>query len=366
MPSATYPARQSKGKYRVAARSVSTPMPSQVTLAEVAKHAAVSVATASRALNGKPNVSRNVRSRVLASAKELGYTTGPKVLALLVPDSENPFFLNLRLCFQNALERAGYHLVIATSDGGATREHELIEFLRRTGVSGVFYIAKGNSLPFQSNEKSPFAVVVLDRQIKAGRFDFVGVDNRGGAKLAVSHLAELGHHTVGFVAGRIGTSTALERRAGFLDGINEYGLETSAEWRWDGDFLFDSGSRAGEQFAQLPKGQRPTAVFASNDLMALGFIRSLQDNSIQVPMDVSVVGFDDIGYGTWIRPSLTTIGQPSHRIAVEAMNLMLERISEQSVNSEGPKRPPRSITLDPELIDRDSTANIRSITKREK
>lgn len=329
----------------------------RITLGDVAKNADVSLATASRVLNGKPHVRADVRERVLGAARDLGYASAPKVLALLVPDSENPFFLNLRPSFQEILEGAGYHLVIASSDGNPERELALVEHFRRTGISGAFYISEGNGSPLSSSSDVTFPIIVLDRQVKGSSHDYVGVDNRLGSYLAVAHLARLGHTKLGHIVGLQGTSTALERRAGFLDAVGEHQLETCSDWRWEGNYLYASGTRAAESFLELTPSQRPTAVFASNDLMALAFIAALHDAGVGVPSEVSVLGFDDINYAAWARPTLTTVGQPSREIALEATQLMLERISEIPKGEEVRTRQPRSVVLEPTLIERGSTAS---------
>lgn len=327
----------------------------RIKLDDIALYAAVSPATVSRVLNGKPGVRDDVRSRVLRAAQELGYVTTPKVLGLIVPDSENPFFLNLRPAFQEVMEGAGYHLVIASTDSHPERELRLVEYFRRTGVSGVFYIAEDKGSPVLSQlDEVHLPVVVLDRQVGSGRHDFVGVDNRGGATQAVSFLADLGHKNIAFLGGLQGTSTALERRAGFLDAAQELDLRREAEWTWDGDFRFESGVRAAEAFLELERSLRPTAIFAANDLMAIGLLTRLQEASIRVPDDVSIVGFDDISYAAWCYPRLTTIEQPSRRIAFEAGRFMLERIADRESTEGG--RPPHAVYLEPRLLQRNSTA----------
>ena len=333
-------------------------MPDRVTLNDVALYAAVSTATASRVLNGKPNVRDEVRDKVLAAAGELGYGVGatPKVFALLVPDSENPFFANLRPPFQEVLENTGYHVLIASSEERPERELKLIDHFHRSGVAGLFYIAGSGPKPSHHLRDSGLPIVVLDRKLPNVKFDFVGVDNPAGVNLILDHLTDLGHRSIGFVKGLTGTSGAAEREQELKAQLGERGLKLRDEWVWSGDYSFECGKLAARSFLAL--NARPTAVFACNNLSALGFTAEVQREGVRVPQDVSVIGFDDVQYSAWSLPSLSTIAQPSRRIAFEASRLMLDLTGDQHQRAmrEGGDRPPHSVQLEPRLIARESTA----------
>jgi DNA-binding LacI/PurR family transcriptional regulator len=333
-------------------------MPNRVTLRDVALYAAVSTATASRVLNGKPNVRSDVRDKVLAAAKELGYgvSVRPKFLALLVPDSENPFFANLRPPFQEVLEQTGYHVLIASSEEHPERELKLIDHFRRSGVAGLFYIAGANAKSSFHLRDSGLPIVVLDRRLTDVKFDFVGIDNPAGVNLILDHLGELGHRSIGFIRGLEGTSGATERERQLNDQLVPRDLELRPEWIWEGDFSFECGKVAAKSFLALES--RPTAVFACNDLSALGFIAAVQREGLRVPADVSVIGFDDVQYAAWAHPALSTIAQPNRRIAFEASRLMLDLTGDrhQGAMREDGDRPPHYVQLEPRLMARESTA----------
>lgn len=333
-------------------------MPDRVTLNDVALYAAVSTATVSRVLNGKPNVRDDVRDKVLEAAGELGYGVNvtPKFFALLVPDSENPVFANLRPPFQEVLEKTGYHVLIASSEEHPERELKLIDHFRRSGVAGLFYIAGANAKSNVHLRDSGLPIVVVDRKLAEARFDFVGVDNHAGVDLVIDHLTELGHRAIGFIRGLKGTSVAAEREQRVHEQLEARGVELPPEWVWDGDFSFNCGRLAAKDFLALEA--RPTAVFACNDLSALGFMAEVQREGVRVPQDVSVIGFDDVQYASWSLPSLSTIAQPSRRIAFEASRLMLDLTGDQHQHAmwEGNNRPSHSVQLEPRLLARQSTA----------
>ncbi len=326
------------------------------TIHDVAARAGVSIATVSRHLRGE-----KVRAAdaVRAAVAELGYSpnavaqslksgrTG--MIGVVVPDVTNPFFAAVAKGLGQVSRSEDFRILLADTDESAEREEEVLADLVHR-VDGIILApaTEQDQAPLHLREAGVPAVF-LDRELEGGElFDVVLVDNAGGARAAATHLAALGHTRIAMINGPADTTPGRGRREGFLAGLAEADLELPPEYDLDGGFREDSAHQLALQLLAL--AQPPTAIFTGNNLMTIGVLKALQEMRVEVPGEISVVGFDDLTLGSLLYPPLTCIDRPDVEQGALAMRLLLNRI-----RREAPDRP-RRIVLDTELIVRESTA----------
>lgn len=335
-----------------------------VTVHDVARHAGVSIATVSRALNDRSRVSVETRERVLRVARSLGYQPNDlarslagmatQTIALLLPDITNPFFPELVKGVQTLADEHGHLLLLChnADDGGKARAD--IGMLRRKKVDGILLVAGTLRTKGIAQATCGVPTVVLDRHVPGLRSDLVTVDHRAGAKLAVEYLVELGHRRIVHVTGPSGVSSSKERHAGYEDALRAVGVEPDPELVVPGDFLEDGGYAAGRSLLQ--RGIEFTAAFAANDLSAIGLLTSLTEAGLRVPADVSVVGFDGVHLTAYTAPPLTTVAQPVYDLGRRAAELLLDRLASGQAAGDVPN--PQTVVLDTTLVVRKSTGPV--------
>ena len=305
-----------------------------VTMHEVAKHAGVSPMTVSRALSGDAHVEAATRQRVEAAVKELGYS--PNVAARNLARAQslhigllynNPSAAYLNELLVGVLEQsslAGCQIVLEKC--GVRNERAAIDRLVRDGVGGVILpppLSDSNiALEAVRAAKVPFIAVATGRADAAGLS--VRIDDQEAAAAMTRHLLSLGHRDIGFIVGAANQTVSAQRQAGFEKALQEAGLSLRPEWLKQGSFTYRSGLVAAEQI--LDSSRHPTAIFASNDDMAAAAIAVAHRLHLDVPKDLTIVGFDDTPLATTIWPALTTIRQPVAAMARKAVELLLEEI----------------------------------------
>lgn len=336
-----------------------------VTVHDVARHAGVSIATVSRALNGRSRISAETRERVLEIASSLGYQPNDlarslagmatQTIALLLPDITNPFFPELVKGVQTLADERGHLLLLCHNADDGAKARADIAMLRRKKVDGILLVAgtlRGRGI---AEATSGVPTVVLDRRVPGLRSDLVTVDHRAGARLAVEHLLGLGHRRIAHVTGPSGVSSSKERLTGWEAALRAAGIEPDSGLVVRGDFLEDGGYAAGH--ALLERGVEFTAAFAANDLTAIGLMTSLTEAGLRVPADVSVVGFDGIHLAAYTAPPLTTVAQPIFDLGRRAAELLLERLIDGHTE-------PRTVVLGTKLVERGSTGPVNKRRER--
>ena len=327
---------------------------------EVASLAGVSITTVSHVINGTRPVSDGLRLRVIAAAEELDYQ--PNLLArglrcgrthtlgVIIPDSANPFFGELTRGIEDTAFKGGYNIILCNSDGDLDKELLYANVLCLKQVDGILFVAVGVSaehiLALQGQD---VPVVVVDRALPQVAVDSVLSDNDRGGWLATSHLLDLGHRRIGCVAGPGDLAPSAARLSGFRQALAEAHISLEEAPVVRGDFRYQGGHRAAHQL--LATDSSLTAIFACNDLMAIGAISAAEETGRHVPADLSVVGFDDVSPAAFANPALTTVAQPIHEMGVVAAGMLLGRLHD-------PDMPPRRRVLDTELIVRRSTAPV--------
>ena len=342
---------------------------SQIKMTTVALKAGVSTATVSRVINNSGYVSDETRRKVLEATKDMNYVkTHRNLIGLIVPDTPNPFFSQLGFMFERALERERprKHLLTLCSEGRADREMELIEWSKHIGVEGLIYVSSGKSSEtlLRLAASMPIPTVAFDRRVFPGKLDYVAVNSKQGTLAAVDHLVAHGHERIAYLKGKKDTETAKERFGSFVEAMNRNGLKINHDWIYEGNYMFAAGRTCAEELIQLPETDRPTALLAANDVMAIAAMQRLQQAGWILPKMLSVVGFDDIEWSKWCFPALTTISQPIPKLVEAALALLSKRIKELS--NGGGRSSPSHIEIEPNLVPRDSVAKPMDHTKTPK
>jgi LacI family transcriptional regulator len=335
------------------------------TLAEVARLAKVSVASASRALNGIKTQPETLE-QVLAAAARVGYVPNASArslrskrtgqLAFSIPDVANPVYTSMVRAIQTVAREHSYRLVLHSTGADAAEELAILRDLRRRFVDGLILVPL-NVTPEHVEEltRASAPVVVIGRIPRQVAVDAVEVDSRRGAALAVRHLHAHGRRRIGFVNGPVKTTPGHSRRLGYLDALRATGLERDdALVETAEDFTLSAGYDA---TLRLLGRTRPDALLCANDLLALGAIAALRSAGNEVPEDVAVVGMDNSDLGSIAWPALTSVDLGSGERARRAAALLLERIAQ-------PSRAPEWIRVEPKLVVRASSARPRKGRRR--
>jgi len=333
----------------------------RVVMRDVAEAAGVSITTVSHVVNGTRGVSDELRVRVLKVAQELGYRPNvlarglrkgqSKTLGLIIPDSSNAFFGEVARGLERKSYSLGFSVMLCNTDGEPSREVVYIEMLMSKQVDGVALVSAGDNIKTVSvlrALKIPF--VVVDRHVSGEEMDEVLVDNLQGGKLATEYLLSLGHTRIGCVSGPSILTPTVDRVRGYQQSLEAAGIEADETLIVKGDFQCGGGYRGTQFLLSLP--EPPSAVFVCNDLMAIGAISAACAAGLQVPRDLSIVGFDDIALASFINPALTTVAQPKEDIGSVAADLLVQRILNRDI-------PPRKYVLPTELVVRGSCAQRR-------
>ena len=307
-----------------------------ITIKDVAQAANVSIATVSRILNGKDGVSLALTERVQTIVKKMKYQPNDvaralkiresRSIGLIIPDIENPFFPALVRGVEDMAQQHNYAVILCNTDGRAEKEQKYIELLLSKRVDGMVFT---ESLENKKNTtllvSSGIPVVLLDRRVEGMHLNAVVTDNRLGAFMATEHLIQIGKKRIAFFNGSLKLSSGFERSSGYQDALTQYKLHYNQELVVNGAFTYESGYEAADNLVR--SGQKFDAIFASNDMIAIGAIECLRKHNIQVPHDVGVVGFDDIRMAAWYKPALTTIRQPVYDMGRYAVHMLVEQIA---------------------------------------
>lgn len=331
---------------------------SSATIDDVAALASVSIKTVSRVLNGERHVRPAMREKVLSAVEALNYKPNFAARALagarayllgLCYDNPSPGYVaGIQVGAMNGCREAGYHLVVEQIDSGAADAKDQVEqLLSAVRIDGLILSPPvcdcAEVLEALEQRRMPYV-----RIAPAGDFErglYVHMDDRLAAYEMTVHLQRLGHRRIAFIKGHAQHAASPLRLQGFLEAMHEAGLEVFPEWVQSGNFSFRSGAGAAERLLHLDP--RPTAIFASNDDMALGVMAVANRMQLNVPRQLSVAGFDDSPIAQVVWPQLTTVRQPVEAMAEQAATMLINRLRDSSQ--------PGSCLLDFQVVEREST-----------
>lgn len=327
-----------------------------VTISEVAKEANVSRATVSHVINNTRFVSEETRQRVEQAINELGYR--PNILArslrlgetltlgLILPDSSNTFFAEIGRSIEIAAFESGYSVILCNSGEDPDKESLYIDVLTKKQVDGIILVPTCiHCDAIRSLKKLQVPIVLMDRELTDLVLDTVLVDNRMGGLIATRYLISLGHQRIACIAGPSSTNPSAQRLQGYKQALEEARIPFDESLVRIGDFSALSGWSLGNGLLSIT--EPPTAIFACNDMMAIGLLRATHEKGIRVPDDLSLIGFDDIEPVSFTIPPLTTIAQPKIEISEKAIKFLIQRIN-------NPQRDPQYEILPVSLVVRDS------------
>lgn len=327
------------------------------TIKDVALHARVSVTTVSHVVNETRFVSADARQRVNQAIEMLRYV--PSALArslknnrthtvgMMIPNCSNPFFAELIRGIEDTCFAADYNVILCNSDDDPLKQRKYIRVLMEKQVDGLIVFSSGcDSELSKALRETGMPQILLDREVEHVTADLVEVDHEAGACLATQHLIELGHRRIACISGPSDLAPVRQRVMGYRRALLQAGIAHNQEWEVDGGFTSEMGYVAMEKL--LAQEHSPTAVFANNDLMAIGAIGAVTAHGLNVPRDISVVGFDDIALAAYSNPPLTTVMQPKHQLGAMAATFLMDRIMKPDI-------PLRREVLQPTLCIRKST-----------
>ena len=327
---------------------------------EVAERADVSVTTVSHVVNDTRPVSQALQERVLFAMDELDYRPNrlarslrrgeTHTIGVIVPDSANPFFAEVARGVEDASFEERYNVILCNSDGDLEKELLYTNVLTAKQVDGILFVAAGVSTEhIRALQEDRVPLVVVDRTIPDVSVDEVLTDNIHGGEMVTRHLIGLRHRRIGCITGPSDVTPSADRVAGYQKALRDADIPIDESIILRGDFQYSSGHQVAHEL--LGMDDPPTAVFACNDLMAVGVISAARELGLRVPEDLSVAGFDDVPLASFTNPPLTTIAQPKYEMGALATRLLLERMQDHD-NS------PRHELLSTRLVIRQSTAPV--------
>ena len=327
---------------------------------DVAQRAGVSISTASRALNNKPDVNKDVRLRVLTVASELNYTANvharvlggarSRTLGLIIASTSAPFLNTVVSGILDTVATNGYSIIVHNTDEDPQRELQAYQQLQAERVVGVLVTSvQSGSAPLRRLQQEGTPFVLVNRKLDDLDTDYALGDLQDGMRQIVAHLVQLGHRRIAFFGGRMDRFPVCERWIGYRQGLKEHGIPYDPALVPDWDEKMDS--IGGLVMGLMQRPQPPTAIFTYNDWTAAAVLSSLYRLACRVPEDVSVVGYDDLPFARFLTPPVTSMTQQAYEIGQAGTQILVDRLRR-------PTDEPwtiRHVVFRPDLVVRQST-----------
>ncbi|HLE31423.1 MAG TPA: LacI family DNA-binding transcriptional regulator [Bacteroidota bacterium] len=309
----------------------------RATIKDVAKKAGVSIATVSRVFNNSPLVQEKTKAIVQEAARSFSYIPNPsarslstrrtETLGVLLPDLHGEFFSEVIRGMDQTARKHRYHLLISSSHNNKSEIAAALGVMRGR-VDGLIIMSPNiDAHTLNTNLPSSLPLVLLNCSIEDNSFDTFNIDNFNGAREAVLHLIGHGHRRIAVIKGTEGNIDARERLRGYLSALESAGISRAPELEFEGMFTEISGYQAVEPILQLRP--RPSAIFASNDSMAIGAMSALETFGVAVPDDLALAGFDDTPIARFVNPALTTVHVDISNLGVQAVERLLTSVKEE-------------------------------------
>lgn len=328
----------------------------KITIQDIANRAGVSIATVSRILNNKGNVKESTKQHVLNVMKELGFSptesrtltdSDSKSLLMCLPDFQNPFYSKIIDGAQAAAHKNGYEIFLLQAKNFYAQKHVYQSILKSNSFAGLLILSAIPQMDIIEELSLICPVVMCSEHPENPRMSYISINDVESAKKAVRYLISTGRKKIGMVNSTLKLKYARHREKGFREALKEAGLAVNEKWITHVPAIDYSLSYAHVQ-AILTSGDRPDAFFTSSDVFAASVINASHHLGLDVPHDISVIGFDNIDLAKITNPQITTISQPMYDMGFQSCLLLIEKI-------ENPAKPDRKIILDTELIVRGST-----------
>ncbi|MGL5949224.1 MAG: substrate-binding domain-containing protein [Aeromonas sp.] len=333
------------------------------TIKDVAARAGVSISTVSHVLNNTRRVSEDATKNVLEAVATLNYApnsvarslkiNATKTIGMLVTTSVNPFFAEVVQGVEAYCFEQGYSLILCNTENQPSRQQHHLRMLMEKRVDGLLVLGTDidSSLRDMLRIHKSVPQVVLDWGTECDFANVINDNSRSGARLAVRHLLEWGHTDIACITGQLAKPTSQQRLDGVRDALAEHGLTLRDDRLFEADYETQSGFAAMQRILALKP--RPTAVFASNDPMAIGAMCAAWEAGVKVPEEISVIGYDDVEMARFASPPLTTIRHPKAELGQLAVQQLIARIRNKTLELD-------SMTVEPELIVRCSVRDLRA------
>lgn len=311
----------------------------KITMKDIAKLAGVSVTTVSRVLSGnykKIRISTETAEKVLRIAREQDFqpddlakslqSRKTRTIGVVVTDITNPFFAEIVRSIEKYLDTKDYSMILCNSDENLESETKCIKLLLSKRVEGLIICPSGlNDENISGLKNKQFPFVLIDRYVNGVDCSHVVSDNYNGAKQAVEYLIGKGHRRIGFLGGRSDSSSNNERRNGYCDTLKENNISYSAELETNLGFDKESGEVGMDTLLKLKK--RPTAIFAANNFIGLGALLSIKKHGMNVPLDISLLEFDETDLSRYGDPAITSVNQNAKELGEKASENILKLIA---------------------------------------
>ncbi|MBM3708262.1 MAG: LacI family transcriptional regulator [Actinobacteria bacterium] len=272
-------------------------------------------------------------------------------IGLIISDSSNLFFTFMQSYIEDIFSSFGYSIIVANSHYDLQKEIEILKMLRSKRVDGILIVPENTDFKYMENiNRSGIPVVIIERVINDMNLDCVLIDNKKGSFNATEYLIKLGHKNIGYIDRKTPKSHSIERKKGYIEALKQYKIEPKEEFIIKSGFSCFDGYNAAKYFLQCK--EKITAILTFSDFAALGAIRYIFDNGLEVPDDISIIGFTDMPICEYTRPSLTTIQYPVAEIAKASCDILISRIKNQTTDEI------KKVLLEPKLIIRESTAQV--------
>lgn len=332
------------------------------TIKDVARLAGVSTTTVSHVLNKTRFVAENTTKKVWAAVDSLNYApsavarslkcNSTRTIGMLVTKSNNPYLAEVVHGVEAYCYNQGYTLILCNTEGNVTKQRDYLRMLAEKRVDGLLVMCTDLNQELISilEKKQDLPMVVMQWENQHERMDCIQDNAELGGYLATKHLIEHGHTNIACISGQLDRSTCQSRLAGYKQALTEANIAFDPQKIIEADFECDSAVVAAKKILALK--ERPTAVFCFNDIMALAAISTFRQAGLDIPNDISVVGYDNIDLAAFFSPPLTTVHQPKNRLGKNAIKMLLNRIENKDMVQQ-------MIHLQPELIERQSVKSIR-------
>ncbi|ATP94950.1 catabolite control protein A [Bacillus altitudinis] len=315
-----------------------------VTIYDVAREANVSMATVSRVVNGNPNVKPTTRKKVLEAIDRLGYRPNAvarglaskktTTVGVIIPDISSIFYSELARGIEDIATMYKYNIILSNSDQNTDKELHLLNTMLGKQVDGIVFMG-GNITDVHVEEfkRSPVPIVLAASVEEQAQTPSVNINYEQAIYDSVQLLAEKGHKRIAFVSGPMSEPiNSMRKLAGYKRALEEAGIAFDEALVAEGDYSYDSGIEALANL--LDQSDKPTAVIAATDEMALGVIHGAQDRGVSIPEDLEVIGFDNTRLSLMVRPQLTTVVQPTYDIGAVAMRLLTKLMNKEQVEDQ--------------------------------